>query len=72
MVHNYTFMQTIQTLKQTSSKNIKFLNSGTWLSYVLDEYAAAAVYSIKVIGVLAGSEGLPGPLTTLHTLTLRI
>jgi len=42
-----------------------------YVAYVLDEYAAA-IYSIEVNGALAGSEGLPGPLTTLHTLTLRM
>jgi len=39
--------------------------------YVLDEYAGA-IYSIKVSGALAGPEGLPGPLTTLDNLTLRM
>jgi hypothetical protein len=39
--------------------------------YVLDEYAGA-VYSIKVSGALAGPEGLPGTLTTLHNLTLSM
>jgi len=65
-------MQTVQTLKQTSYKNVKILNSATVLcSLYFDEYAAA-IYSIKVNGALAGSERLPGPLTTLRTLTVRM